>query len=73
LLTGLVATAGVLFSWNIEHRPREFFAFYLALIGVWYGVFLSFDLLLLLVFYEIASCRILFDRDLGSTNREYAA
>jgi NADH-quinone oxidoreductase subunit M len=54
LLTGIAATAGILFSWNIEHRTGEFFAFYLALIGGVYGVFLSFDLLLLFVFYEIA-------------------
>jgi NADH-quinone oxidoreductase subunit M len=54
LLTGIAATAGVLFSWNIEHRAGEFFALYLALIGGVYGVFLSFDLLLLFVFYEIA-------------------
>jgi NADH-quinone oxidoreductase subunit M len=54
LLTGIAATAGVLFSWNIEHRAAEFFALYLALIGGVYGVFLSFDLLLLFVFYEIA-------------------
>src|SRR4029079_9485278 len=54
LLTGLAAIAGILFSWNIEHRAKEFFAFYLALIGGVYGVFLSFDLFLLFVFYEIA-------------------
>ncbi len=54
LLTGIAATAGILFSWNIEHRTQEFFAFYLALIGGVYGVFLSFDLFLLFVFYEIA-------------------
>ena len=74
VLTGLVATIGVLFSWNIEHRPREFFAFYLALIGGVYGVFLSFDLLLLLVFYEIAIVPKYFLIAIwGSTNREYAA
>lgn len=54
LLTGIAATAGILFSWNIEHRVQEFFAFYLVLIGGVYGVFLSFDLFLLFVFYEIA-------------------
>src|ERR1035437_1661517 len=54
LLTGIVAVAGTLFSWNVEHRTKEFFAFYLALIGGVYGVFLSFDLFLLFVFYEIA-------------------
>src|SRR5438876_9505522 len=26
-LTGLAAVAGILFSWNIEHRAKEFFAF----------------------------------------------
>ena len=37
-----------------SHRTGEFFAFYLVLIGGVYGVFLSFDLFLLFVFYEIA-------------------
>ena len=41
LLTGIAAVAGILFSWNIEHRVKEFFAFYLALIGGVYGVFLA--------------------------------
>ena len=53
VLTGLAAIAGILFSWNIEKRTKEFFAFYLALIGGVYGVFLSFDVLLLFVFYEL--------------------
>ncbi|MEI6653555.1 MAG: hypothetical protein WCP45_02210 [Verrucomicrobiota bacterium] len=33
LLTGLVAIAGVLFSWNVETRPRAFFAFFMTIIG----------------------------------------
>ena len=53
ILTGLAAVAGILFSWNISNRVKEYFAFYLALIGGVYGVFLSFDLLLLFVFYEL--------------------
>lgn len=74
LLTGLVAISGVLFSWNVEHRAKEFFAFYLALIGGVYGVFLSFDLLLLFVFYEIAIIPKYFLIAIwGSTRREYAA
>lgn len=74
LLTGIVAVAGVLFSWNIERRANEFFAFYLALIGGVYGVFLSFDLLLLFVFYEIAIVPKYFLIAIwGSTRREYAA
>ncbi|MGB6974006.1 MAG: NADH-quinone oxidoreductase subunit M [Terracidiphilus sp.] len=74
LLTGLAAVSGVLFSWNIEHRTNEFFAFYLALIGGVYGVFLSFDLFLLFVFYEIAIVPKYFLIAIwGSTRREYAA
>src|SRR5215469_12777106 len=74
LLTGLAAVAGILFSWNIEERAKEFFAFYLALIGGVYGVFLSFDLFLLFVFYEIAIVPKYFIIAIwGSTRREYGA
>src|SRR5690349_20988129 len=74
LLTGLAAVAGILFSWNVEHRTNEFFAFYLALIGGVYGVFLSFDLFLLFVFYEIAIVPKYFIIAIwGSTRREYGA
>lgn len=74
LLTGLAAIAGILFSWNIEERANEFFAFYLALIGGVYGVFLSFDVFLLFVFYEIAIIPKYFIIAIwGSTRREYGA
>jgi NADH-quinone oxidoreductase subunit M len=74
LLTGIAAVVGILFSWNIEHRPKEFFAFYLALIGGVYGVFLSFDLFLLFVFYELAIIPKYFLIAIwGSTNRQYGA
>jgi NADH-quinone oxidoreductase subunit M len=74
LLTGLAAVAGVLFSWNVEVRTNEFFAFYFALIGGVYGVFLSFDLFLLFVFYEVAIVPKYFLIAIwGSTRREYGA
>jgi NADH-quinone oxidoreductase subunit M len=74
LLTGVAAVAGILFSWNIEDRVREFFALYLALIGGVYGVFLSYDVLLLFVFYEIAIIPKYFLIAIwGSTRREYGA
>jgi NADH-quinone oxidoreductase subunit M len=74
LLTGIVAVTGILFSWNIEERTREFFAFYLLLIGSVYGVFLSYDLLLLFVFYEIVIVPKYFLIAIwGSTRREYGA
>jgi NADH-quinone oxidoreductase subunit M len=74
ILTGLAAVAGILFSWNIEHRAKEFFAFYLALIGGVYGVFLSFDLFLFFVFYELAIIPKYFIIAIwGSTRKEYGA
>src|SRR5258708_549646 len=74
LLTGIAAAVGILFSWNIETRTKEFFALFLALIGAVYGVFLSFDLFLLFVFYEIAIVPKYFLIAIwGSTRREYGA
>jgi NADH-quinone oxidoreductase subunit M len=74
VLTGLAATAGILFSWNIEERVGEFFALYLALIGGVYGVFLSADAFLFFVFYEIAIVpKYFLIANWGSTRREYGA
>jgi len=74
VLTSLAGLAGILFSWNIEHRVNEFFALYLTLLGGVYGVFLSFDLFLLFVFYEIAIIPKYFIIAIwGSTRREYGA
>src|SRR5580700_1529424 len=74
LLTGIASVSGVLFSWNVELRTNQFFAFYFALIGGVYGVFLSGDLFLLFVFYEIAIVPKYFLIAIwGSTRREYAA
>src|SRR5262245_28626605 len=74
VLTGIAAIVGILFSWNVEHRAKEFFAFYLALIGGVYGVFISFDLFLLFVFYELAIIPKYFLIAIwGSTRKEYGA
>jgi NADH-quinone oxidoreductase subunit M len=74
ILTGVAATAGILFSWNIEERVGEFFALYLALIGGVYGVFLSADAFLFFVFYEIAIVpKYFLIANWGSTRREYGA
>lgn len=74
LLTGAVAIAGVLFSWNIEHRSNRFFGLFLLIIAGAYGVFVSFDVVLLLVFYEIVILpKYLLIAGWGSTNREYGA
>lgn len=74
MLTGIVAIAGVLFSWNVTKRPRAFFAFFLTIIGGVYGVFLSRDAFLLFVFYEIVILpKYMLIAIWGSTNREYGA
>ncbi len=54
LLTGLVMFTGVLISWNVDDRPREFFAFLFILATGVFGVFVSLDLFHLFFFYEIA-------------------
>ncbi len=54
LLTGIVMLTGVMISWGIEDRPREFFAFLFFLASGVFGVFASLDLFMLFFFYEIA-------------------
>ncbi|MGQ9887436.1 MAG: complex I subunit 4 family protein [Aggregatilineales bacterium] len=54
LLTGMVAVAGVLISWTIEDRTREFMAFFLLLVAGVYGVFVAVDMFVLFFFYELA-------------------
>ncbi|MFN3974114.1 MAG: NuoM family protein [Dehalococcoidia bacterium] len=54
LLNGIVVFTGTLVSWNIRHRPKDFFVlFFLLGTGV-YGVFTSLDLFFLFFFYELA-------------------
>jgi NADH-quinone oxidoreductase subunit M len=74
VLNGFVCVTGILFSWNIENRVKEFFAFFLTLIGGVYGVFLAMDLFLLFVFYELAIIPKYFIIAIwGSTRKEYGA
>jgi NADH-quinone oxidoreductase subunit M len=54
LLAGVVLLCGVLISWNIEDRPREFYAFLMFLGTSVFGVFASLDLFLLFFFFELA-------------------
>ena len=54
LLTGIVMFAGVLVSWNIERRPKDFFVLYMALVAGVYGTFVTRDLFFLFFFYELA-------------------
>jgi len=54
LLTGVVMFTGVLISWGLDDRPREFFAFLFILATGVFGVFVALDLFGLFFFYEIA-------------------
>jgi NADH-quinone oxidoreductase subunit M len=54
LLTAIVGAGGVLISWGIEDRPREFFAFFMLLVAGVHGVFIAVDGFLLFFFYELA-------------------
>jgi len=54
LLTSLVMLTGVLISWGVDDRPREFFAFLFILATGVFGVFVALDLFHLFFFYEIA-------------------
>ncbi len=74
LLTGVVGVMGVLISWNIKDRPREFFAFFMLLVAGVFGVFTSLDLFLLVFFYELSIFPMyILIAIWGSTRKEYAA
>lgn len=54
LLAGIVLFCGVIVSWKIDDRPREFFAYILILGTSVLGVFSTLDLFQLFFFMEIA-------------------
>ena len=54
LLTGIVMFTGVLISWNIEVRTKDFFVLLFLLVAGVYGVFVSIDLFFFFFFYELA-------------------
>ena len=74
LVTGIVAMSAVLFSWDITDRANEFFFWLLLVVGGSYGVFLSADLFLLFLFYELVIVpKYFLIAIFGSTNKEYGA
>jgi NADH-quinone oxidoreductase subunit M len=54
LLTAIVGMGGVLISWSIDDRPREFYAFFMLLVAGVNGVFIAVDGFMLFFFYELA-------------------
>ena len=54
LLSGIVLFTGVMISWKVDDRPREFFSFIMFLGTSVLGVFSSLDLFQLFFFFELA-------------------
>lgn len=74
LVTGLAAISAILFSWDVRERAKEFFFWLLLVVGGSYGVFLSADLFLLFLFYELVIVpKYFLIAIFGSTNKEYGA
>ena len=74
LLNGLVIFTGALISWSIDERVREYWVLLLLLAAGVFGVFVSIDLFLFFVFYELAVLPMyLLIGIWGSTRREYGA
>jgi len=54
LLTSIIIFAGVFASWTTKNRSQEFYALLLVLVTGVYGVFVTLDLFIFFLFYEIA-------------------
>ncbi len=54
VLTSIVIFTGILASWSVVERSKEFFALLLILVSGVFGVFVSFDLFMFFMFYEVA-------------------
>src|SRR6266446_6923941 len=54
LLTAIIIFAGSFASWTLKERSQEFYALLLVLVTGVFGVFVSLDLFILFLFYEIA-------------------
>jgi len=74
VLTTLLGFLAVLLSWKVNLRPREYFAWLLVLETSIIGVFVSLDLLLFLVFWEIEIIPMYFLISIwGSGRKDYSA
>lgn len=72
LLTSVIVWTGILVSYNIKGNQKVFFALIQMLAASVYGVFMSMDLVLFFVFYEMeALCMYLMIAGYGSGNKDY--
>jgi NADH-quinone oxidoreductase subunit M len=74
VLTGLVGVSAVFASWNIDRAPRGYHAMLLLLTAAMMGTFVSMDLFLFYVFWELMLLPMYFLIGVwGGPRREYAA
>ena len=74
LLNAIVMLTGVVTSWTINFRVKEYFILFLLLVAGVFGSFICLDFLLFFIFFEVAVLPMyLLIGIWGSTNREYAA
>ncbi len=73
-LTGLLSTISLIASFGINHRVKEYFAFFLLLEAGMMGVFVALDFFLFYVFWEIMLVPMYFLIGVwGGPRKEYAA
>src|SRR5262249_18903133 len=75
VLTAVLSVPAVLISWNqITERVNEFYAWLLALQTAMLGIFLSFDIILFYVFFELSLVPLFFLIGIwGGPERRHAA
>ena len=74
LLTALIGLCGVLASWRVQHRTREYFIWLLTLQTAVMGVFASLDFLLFFLFWELELLPMyLLISTWGTGRKEYSA
>ncbi len=74
VLTGLISVLASLASWNIDKQMKGYHALFLLLVASMMGVFLSLDLFLFYVFFEVMLLPMYFLIAIwGGGNREYSA
>ena len=74
VLTGLVSVLACLASWNITNQVKGYYALFLLLVASMLGVFISLDLFLFYVFFEVMLLPMYFLIGIwGGDQREYAA
>ncbi len=73
-LTPLLTTLAIVFHWDEEQRPREFFALLLFLEMSLTGVFMALDFFLFFIFWELVLIPMFFLIGIwGGPNRRYAS